>query len=545
MKNVLVVNFRKYGDIFNAYKFTGNIERQVENARVSTIGFKEFEQAFKLFKIKGDCFLVDRKLIQTYFKNRIYSDALAINEFMNSIEACIEQKWDLVINASNDEVGINFCSFLKHSNPNVEIVGNHFANNKTMVFSDIWSRTLNEITTSMKVSPINYIECFNQSLSLKPNSVVDLVNTVPENNQIAFKNFQQLRSTIGNGYKFLAGIQLKSSTAEKDIPTETIVQLIDGLINQTNIFPVLLIAPIKEEQEAAEQINKSFADQLTIVETDFIASPSVLINLDTIITPDTSIKHLCDLLDVPVVEYAGIESPRFKMWTTNPNSIVVNSLRSNKEVDHAQLGDLLISACNYTVGELSAKDLPNMASFLTFLPLRDKLGIYYKNITGPVSHEDECTRAISRYFLAKHYLGVSDNKLLKELNEVVARPSFNKWASSQKEIMTNNMRTLLSCIRTLGKAKENSKNIGMLIESIDSFIATCEEGGLSAIPALYFRSRFENCPKDEDPMTNTERALFEAKKDFQALFDSISQFDQYFLQTAPLYHSNTRTADGE
>ncbi|GAB4014725.1 MAG: hypothetical protein Fur0010_13120 [Bdellovibrio sp.] len=545
MTNILLVNFRKNGDIFHSFKFAGNIERTVSNSKLSTLAFREFEKSFHILKCSGDKFFIDRKKIQTFFKNRLYSDSLAINQFTSDLEKCLDTGWDIVINSSNDEVGVHMTSLLKQLNPNAKIIGLSLTRNSQIDFGDNWSRVLNEVTTSVIPTPVGYLDCFNAMLNQKHSSVIDSISTVAENNQTAFKNFQQLRGNIGNTFKNLIGIQLLSSSLEKNIPEDVIINIIAEMIDNTNSFPVLLIAPLKNEQELAEKINSRFDGTLTIVECDFIAAPSVLMNLDAVITPDTSIKHLCDLVDVPVVEYAGVQSPPFKMWSTNSNSIIVRNHRSTETTDHDELTQILLQALSYVTGDLSARDISISSSISIYLPIRDRIGIFYKTISGPNTQEEDCTRTIGRYYLGQRLLGQPDNRLFKELYECVGRPAFNKWASTQKESMTENMRLLLSCIRNIGKSKENPKNMKALIESIDAFIATSESSSISAIPALMFRSHFENCPDGVNPLNNAEWALFEAKKDFQVLFEAISRCDQYFLQSAPHYANINKVVGNE
>ena len=534
MRNILVINFRKNGDIFNSLKLINSVEINDTNRAVSTLGYEEFRSAFRVLKTRGTNYFINRKKIETYFKNRIYSDALAINQFMEDINPVLSTKWDEVINFSNDQTGTLLTSIIKTLNPSCKITGLSLSVTGQVVYSDEWVRVLNDVTTMPMTTPINYLDCFYNALNIKSSSALDSVATVPENNQIAFKNFQALRSSIGPDYKALVGIQLMSSSVEKNIPIETINSLIQEMVNDTCYFPVLLIAPLKEEQELAEAINRSFGGSLTIVESDFIAAPSVLVNLDAVITPDTSIKHLCDLLDLPIVEFASAESPAFKMWTTNTSSLVVRTTRESGNYSNSDLTSALLNSLAYITGDIMAKDLVISNAFSTYIPIKDRSGLHYKNCSGIKNEVEDCSRTFSRYFFLLRNAQESDTRLLKEIFDNVGRPIFNKWAHSEKEKMTAAMRTLLSCIRNLASSRENPKAYKALVESIDVFMAVATWNNLASIPAVIFKSRFENL-NQTSPMAQLEEALFSAKKDFQLLFDSIAHCDEYFLTKSPSY----------
>lgn len=534
MKKILLINFRKNGDIFNSLKLVNSLEINNSNAKVSTLGYEEFRSAFNVLKTRGQAHFINRKKIETYFKNRIYSDALAINQFMNDITPVLEQEWDQVINFSNDQTGTLISSIIKSRNSKCEVIGLTKSTSGQVVYSDEWMRVLNDITTMNTSTPFNYLDCFYNALKIKSSSALDSIVTVADNNQIAFKNFQALRSNIGPDYKALVGIQINSSSVDKNIPLETINTLIQEMINDTCYFPVLLIAPIKEEQEMAESINKSFGGSLTIVESDFIAAPSVLVNLDAVITPDTSIKHLCDLLDLPVVEFASAHSPPFKMWTTNTSSVVIRTTRATDSYSKSELTSAILNSLAYIAGDIMAKDLVIGNAFSAYLPIKDKSGLHYKNCAGIKNEIEDSSRTFSRFFFLLRNNQESDTRVLKEIFDNVGRPIFNKWAQAEKERMTSAMRTLLSCIRNLAASRENPKSHKSLVESIDVFLEVSTWESLSAIPAVIFKSRFENL-NQASPMACLEDALFSAKKDFQLLFDSISQCDDYFLTKSPSY----------
>ena len=133
-------------------------------------------------------------------------------------------------------------------------------------------------------------------------------STIIKSNKIhdrtAINNLDRLRSLKSQDANRVSiiGIQVSSASIVKEIPEDTLIETIRLINSSETMIPILLTAPTEEEKKKASRINKEFENKLVSVEADFIALPSVLKNIDLLLTPDTSIKHLADLLDHHVGE---------------------------------------------------------------------------------------------------------------------------------------------------------------------------------------------------------------------------------------------------
>jgi len=363
------------------------------------------------------------------------------------------------------------------------------------------------------------------------------INSSPQHNTIAFENINRIReneSKMGNKIKII-GLQLKSSSLEKDIPFNTLIQLIDLILNNPIYFPILLIAPTNEEREFGNKINKYFDNALVSVESDFKALPSVLLNIDLLVTPDTVIKHLADLLDTPLVEVSTGWAPFLKQGTLNPNSVILTERPSKRIFNQSDYEDSDTSITgNDIYNAIKCVFEPRLDESLTFssnISLyrsnEDKLGVYYHRTGGQKDDEFNLALLVSRYITFKMIIpGYKDEDFLSKVaNEF--KYSIKDWLNIEKNILLDTAKTLLSAIRHLTtQGSENSYE--EFTYSLDQLLSGCENNNLVSIALLIFRSYIENLNTSNarDNAEKVEVSLYDLKKSFQKISLGIREIEE-------------------
>ncbi|MBT3583294.1 MAG: glycosyltransferase family 9 protein [Halobacteriovoraceae bacterium] len=541
MSDILLINFKRLGDIYSSAHLIQSIVTKDPSTKVSILVFKEFELAARSIKNVANVYTVNRKEIETLKKNRIYSNGFALNSFFDDINDIANLKWDQVINYSNDRLSTYLTSLLTiGSKP--EYAGIRFTKRQTVEYSSIWSIIFNDVLTSYKYTPVNFNDAYHHLIGAQFQISEDSIKTNAKYNESAFKNFTQLREAearSGNQIK-LVGIQLKTSRASKDIPMETLTVLVNKILDCPELYPILLVAPSQEEKAIANKINEHFDNSLVSVEADLKALPSVLINLDLVITPDTLTKHMADLVDTPVIEVSLGEAPLFKQATVNPQSIVLSvdpALREfsvkktdsdliwknqNKMIEAADI----LSAVFYLLNENTALNLGQRVC--AYQPVRDGLGYRLKLIAGESDPQWELARQLGRCYMMKSLTGLKTDEIFSDLVEL-PRQQIRKWLDGEKAKVSEASKNLLGAIRSLLQAGENSAKGGDFVRSLDKLLLSSETDSLVSLPSLWFRANIEslNSTTLEENIKEVEGLLYKLKGEYQKVFDLLKDFENF------------------
>jgi hypothetical protein len=295
-----------------------------------------------------------------------------------------------------------------------------------------------------------------------------------------------------------------------------------------NIIPLILFAPLKEERELAARINKEFGNSLITVEADLAAVGSVLKNVDLLVTPDTVIKHIADLVQTPVLEISLGPAPFLKQGPTTVGSVIITDriTERNFRVSHHK--------SNIIKTRIKAKDVYEAVKFLFidgYIPSMDPglslyttsldtIGTRYDIIAGDVPWDKEIDRIASRYYIAQTTQRFELEDIRKTIGAFPSEARRN-WSTSQKERAAATLKDLLSTLRMLAKLKNYPSAAQEFVTSLDKLLSHCTEDDLMSLPVLYFRARVENIQAldTKDSINQTEKLLYELKGHIQKAYD--------------------------
>lgn len=307
MKKILIINLRRLGDVFSTAHLINSLTADKGN-QVSLLTYKESSKAAENLKNVASHYEIDRKEIITLKTNKLFSDGFAFEQLYNQLNEIRTGEWDQIINYSNDVVGAYLASYLKDSTK--EIIGVHYNSSRNVVIQNDWELLFNDVLPVVKYAPVHFVDCYHKmaGVSLVKDGVK--ITTNARYNESAFNNISAVKkaSAGGENSKIIA-IQLKTADPAKDIPEQTLHELISMIRQNAELIPFLLIAPTDSERKIAEAFNQAHNNEVVVVEADLLAVTSVLMNVDLLVTPDTAIKHIADLTNTPVLEISLGHAP--------------------------------------------------------------------------------------------------------------------------------------------------------------------------------------------------------------------------------------------
>lgn len=533
MKKTLIINLKRFGDIFQTAHLISTIKDKQPNHEVHILCYEESKRAAKVVRGISKIHTINRKKLISFFKNSIYSDGLALNELDLAIKNVTDMSFDRVINYSNDKVSTYISSFIASKSPEATLVGVSFNSRQSINYSSPYAITLNDVLTQTRFTPFNYNDTYHklvgENYSCAPAEKVRS-NNIHDNT--ARNNLNRLRANKSHDPSSVSviGVQISASSALKEIPHETLVSTIEFINDNPTMVPILLLAPTSEERAIANRINGHFDNKLVSVEADFIALPSVLKNIDLLLTPDTAIKHLADLTNTPVLEVSLGFAPFFKQGTINPNSLIVSlpadqrnfsESSINKETAVAENSKLtanyLYEVLQAILDRDSSEAFNNPSEFCTYRPVRVVDGVFHMPLSGAFNYEYEAKRFLARAIMQKSNGGVIDENLIEQLYKRIDRKFIQKAIESEKTALSMLTKELLSTLRGLIQTQENKRKAPVFIEALEKLLSRCFENNLAAIHALQFRAKIEslNSSSMEDNFKEVEGLLYELKDALQ------------------------------
>lgn len=534
MKKILIINLRRIGDVYTTGHLINSLVATSGNA-VSLLVYKESAKAAINLKNVTNLHLIDRKEIITLKTNKLFSDGFALEQLFTQLREIKNQKWDEIVNYSNDMVGAYICSYLRNSSE--KVIGVHFNKNRNIITDNDWELLFNDILPVVEYAPLHFVDCYHKMLGISHNREGENLITSSNHNATAFSNISSIRKNLGTSESTtkIVGIQLKTSDLAKDIPEETILELLSLFKGTPELIPILLIAPTEEERKYADEINEKFNNEIAVVEADLQAIASVLMNIDILITPDTAIKHIADLTETPVLEVSLGYAPFLKQGSYSLGSLILTDIiiernftktgnpKSIKTNIKAQ--DIMSSILYFFT---KAKNIrPRLSNDVTLYTCSfDQLGARYTVVAGSVNAQAEIQRLMSRQLINVVYDHNESAEIYSDITDFGSSAA-TIWCKNEKSNLTNVMKDLLGTLRSLIQSQENRKNSKDFVLNLGKLISYSESSTIMQIPVMMFKTKIEsiNAKTFEENAKEVEILLYELKSDIQKVLQCIKQLE--------------------
>jgi ADP-heptose:LPS heptosyltransferase len=534
MKNILIINLRRIGDVYTTGHLINSLT-QVEGNAVSLLVYKESAKAANNLKNLTNLHVIDRKEIITLKTNKLFSDGFSLEQLFTQLQGIKNQKWDEIINYSNDLVGSYLCSYLRDSTE--KVIGVHFNAQRSIVTNSDWEMLFNDVLPVVKYAPVHFVDCYHKMIGISHQSEGEKIITSPGHNATAFSNISTIRKNLAvtESTAKIIGIQLKTSDAAKDIPEETILELLTLLKGTPELIPILLIAPIDEERKYAVEINEKFNNELAVVEADLQAVASVLMNIDLLITPDTAIKHIADLTETPVLEVSLGYAPFLKQGSYSPGSLILTDIiieRDFTKTGNSKPAKSKIKAQDIMSSVLycftKAKSIrPRLSNDVTLYSCSfDQLGARYSVVAGSVNAQIEIHRLMSRQLINVIYDHNESTEIYTDVTDFGSGAA-TTWSKNEKSNLTNVMKDLLGTLRSLLQSQENRKNSRDFVLNLGKLISHSEKNSIVQIPVMMFKTKIEsiNAKTFDENAKEVEVLLYELKSDIQKVLQCINKLE--------------------
>ena len=542
MSNTLIINLKRIGDIFSSAHLAHSLKKKGEGNNISILIFKEFENNLKSLNLFDKIYTINRQEILILKGNDLFSDSSSLNLFTDALRPLKNIKFDTIVNYSNDEISTNIVSFLNFKKTS-KVVGIQYDKQRNILFDSDWSIVFNDILTTFSFSPIHFIDCFHKMADITPHLNEKIILSNKKYDDLAKNNFTQIKKI-----KFkepdqvkVIGIQLKTSDQKKDIPKSTLIALLKQIQDSKNLLPVLLISSSLSEKDYANDINKTFKNSLISIESDFLALPSVLNNLDLLITPDTSVKHIADLNKTPVLEVINGPAPFLKQGTYNSGNTILthkNNLK-NKTLKLNNIGPShqdIFTSCLYQLGLLNKEAPLNLTPEIIFLRCdKDLLGTKYILINS--STDSDLQKDLLSIYIARYYLQSIFSKKEIEIDANIFSKfkieTITDWIKCQKEQTVQLSKDLLKTLKALINIQKNINDGINFANSLDQLFDFCSSDYLTTIPSLLFRTKIENLIdiSFENNMKSVEGLLYEFKDNIQVLLNHLDELGKLIRKT--------------
>ena len=532
MHRYLVINLKRHGDILSSARLINSILNNDKKAKVDLLIYKEFEESSKCLNQIDNLYSIDRKKVLTLKKSSLFSDGFALDYLSKILNNIKKENFYQIVNLSNDYVSAYITSYLSNNKRNYN--GIRFSKNNTPDPSNQWAMIFNDVLTQYPHTPMHYVDCYHRIMEIPLRKRGNFLKTKSSHDETAFKNFSIIKKNTSSSdvEKKIIGIQLKSSTKKKDISKKTLIPMLKTLLESKEYFPVILIAPIESERQYVKEINSHFDDSLITVEADFSAVTSVIKNLNLLITPDTVIKHIADLMDIPILEISLGHAPFLKQGTYNAKSLVLtDSLEKRKfkreesSSNKSNIIDQDIIKCVNYMFSIKKEKLELSPGVALYKSMQDNLGVRYDLITGAHNPSLEITRLMARYYTSV-ILDVSD-VLPREILRFSTK-NINRWVYDQKDYVNNATRNLLNTLRSLLSIKDNLYKIQKFVWDLDKLLEYCNSTSIIAIPTLLFSSAIESISDTTKikNIKNIEKLLYKLKDHYQMAIICIKKLEK-------------------
>lgn len=521
MNNILLVHFKRFGDLVSTTHLIAGIKSQHPHTDISLICFEEFSVVTKLIPGLKRVYTIKRDSLLTLSKGQLYNTGFAIEELRTRVSNLPKESWDKVINLSNDKASAHFCSWLGTQNSKTKIKGISIDQNNLAIASDFWAMTYNDILTrSGDNSPFNFRDIWSRMAGVEESDSSCLL-TNPRNEETVSRNFNKIRESQGK----IIGLQVHCSVEGKGFTNSFTSEICDQL-SVKNLVPVLLIAPSDNERARAKEIADHCLTRPIIIECDFTALSSVVKNLDALITPDTVTKHFADAWRTPCLEISLGSSPTFKQATLNPKSLLL--IPTDRRLESVKVSEVL-SAINLLLNPNTNSFIETTASAI-YSPVKLKAQTVYQS---------RATRRNDKVELDRHASAVLLNKIanINETNEVDIRAialndicdtnRAKKWFRDVEETVNTQTRDVLHAIRSLLHLKENPKRSKAFIESLDRLLQFTEQLNTATMSAMVFRAKLESLPPTNfsENARSLETLLFEYKANLQTCLNLVQSWE--------------------
>ena len=515
MSKILIPILTNRNDIFSACHLIGSIANENPHTEISVLTFKDLEIHFSVIANISNIYSIDRDFISSINDSPLYSDSFALNNFFASIQDCIDTEWDKVINFSNDEVSSYLCSMFNAK----ETAGTTISTFGSPVTANTWSTYYNFVSPQMQFDVISRNSIRHNMSSTNYHADATRIRVNQEYATVAASNFTKIRKTKDTTSNAnIIGISLKRSFQGRMMDFNSVVEVVETLESSDRYRAVLILSGSQEEKEFANELNYKFNNTLISINTDLAASPSVLMNVDFLITTNNEHLILADALDTKIIEVKPESTGRENSSVVNPGNFVI----FQKETTSIS-NDIILMLNEEFETELPITSMYSDHSIYTHI--EDDYGVSMTQIRGDIDIQQELRYHIERCY---HYqlLGFPiNNELITHIRDNTGKEELAAFVTKSKDELTETVKVLLATLRSLKGVKQSKNNLNSFIGYLDNLIQRSRTDSITRGAIAMFEGNVENIDttNSEENIKAIETFLFKLKNDLQILTNMLNE----------------------
>lgn len=509
MSKFLLPILTNKNDIFSVSHLIGSISAENPHTEISVLTYEDLKESFSVISNISKIYTIDRNFISSIDDSALYSDSFALNNFFDSIQECIDTQWDKVINFSNDEVSSYLCSMFSAK----ERAGTTISNFGSPITANTWSTYYNFVSPQMEFDVISRNTIRHNMSCVNYDSDANKIRINEEYAAVAASNFAKIRKTKNSSTNAnIVGISLQKSFQAKELDFHSIIDVIETLETSDNYRAVLLISGTKEEKDFANELNYKFDNKLISINADLSAVPSVLMNLDFLVSTNNEHLILADALDTKTIEVRSQSEGRENTSTVNSENFVIYQ-KGNTSIAN----DIILMLNEEFETELPISSMHSENS--VYAHISDDYGTLMTQIRGEINIQQELKYHIERCY---HYqlLGYPKNKeLINHISENTNKEDLSSFVNQSKDELTDTVKILLATLRSLKGVKQSKNSLHSFIGYLDNLIQRSRTQSITRGAIAMFEGNIENIntTSSEENMKAIEQYLFKLKNDLQIL----------------------------
>jgi len=285
--------------------------------------------------------------------------------------------------------------------------------------------------------------------------------------------------------------------------------------------PVLLLSGKNYQRQIANDLNKRFNNKLISINVDTIAVPSVIANLDAIISTSNDQLAIADAMEVKAFEIRDFNGGTYTPTLVGSDNYVIYT----KE-ERTLASDLLL-AINEAFGTELPIDFMNSVNPV-YKSVQDDYGIFFTQIRGSLNVTEELRYHIERSFMLQTMGYPKNTELFDHIRDNTEKDQKTKFVSELKSELTSVVKVLLGTLRSLKGVRASQQNLNSFINYLDTLISAGKNDSTVSAIIRCFEGRIENIDANDvdSNMKEIEKNLFSLKTDLQSLTTIMSDLTE-------------------
>lgn len=515
MSNTLITILENEMNLLRATHFINSFVKENPHTEISVMTYSQNKKTISLLPNIKDTFFIDAQDIAATLDSPLFSDAYAINALTDSLQGCLDKTWDEVINYSNDRIGSYLVSALAAQRKTGTVISN-FGGPTT---SNQWATYLNFVNPNRAGHLISNNTARHYMLNMPCHKEGKKIKINEDYSSIAAQNIAKIRKskqTTGNAD--IVAISLEAGANNDSIDFHSLCEIIDTLESSERYRAVLLLSGKETEKSLVNDLNYKFDNKLISINCDYTTLPSVIMNVDALVSVPNAQMAIADALETRIIEIDTQDTDKTNFTTVNAGNYLVKQFN----------GENICSDVNYILNQEFETSLPvdsMNSNNKTYTQLEDDFGMFSTQIRGELDLQLELRYHIERMY---HYqlMGYPQNQeLVDHIKQNTNKEDLELFSTQVKDELTDTVKILLAALRSLKGVRQSKSNLQKFIGYLDTLIVRAKSDSMTSGALAIFEGEIENInsTETEDNIKAIEQNLFGLKNNLQMLANILTE----------------------